>query len=41
MILNHLNIYWGSRLLRNLYTGQEATVTAGHGTTDWFKLKAD
>ena len=25
-------------LLRNLYTGQEATVRTGHGTTDWFKL---
>ena len=24
-------------LLRNLYTGQEATVRTGHGTTDWFK----
>ena len=24
-------------LLRNLYTGQEARVTAGHGTTDWIK----
>ena len=23
-------------LLRNLYAGQEATVRAGHGTTDWF-----
>ena len=23
-------------LLRNLYAGQEATVTNGHGTTDWF-----
>ena len=22
-------------LLRNLYTGQEATVRTGHGTTDW------
>ena len=22
--------------LRNLYVGQEATVRAGHGTTDWF-----
>ena len=22
--------------LRNLYAGQEATVTTGHGTTDWF-----
>ena len=25
-------------LLRNLYAGQEATVRAGHGTTDWFQL---
>ena len=24
-------------LLRNLYTGQEATVRTGHGTTDWSK----
>ena len=24
-------------LLRNLYTGQEATVRATHGTTDWFQ----
>ena len=24
-------------LLRNLYTGQEATVRTGHGTTDWFQ----
>ena len=24
-------------LLRNLYAGQEATVKAGHGTTDWFQ----
>ena len=24
--------------LRNLYTGQEATVRTGHGTTDWFKI---
>ena len=23
--------------LRNLYAGQEATVTTGHGTTDWFQ----
>ena len=23
-------------LLRNLHTGQEATVRTGHGTTDWF-----
>ena len=25
-------------LLRNLYAGQEVTVRAGHGTTDWFKI---
>ena len=25
-------------LLRNLYTGQQATVRTGHGTTDWFQI---
>ena len=25
-------------LSRNLYTGQEATVRTGHGTTDWFQI---
>ena len=25
-------------LLRNLYAGQEATVRAGYGTTDWFQI---
>ena len=25
-------------LLRNLYTGQGATVKTGHGTTDWFQI---
>ena len=25
-------------LLRNLYVGQEAIVTVGHGTTDWFQI---
>ena len=25
-----------TRLLRNLYTGQEATIRTGHETTDWF-----
>ena len=25
-------------LLRNLYAGQEATVTTKHGTTDWFQI---
>ena len=24
--------------MRNLYAGQEATVRAGHGTTDWFQI---
>ena len=24
--------------LRNLYTGQEAAVRTGHGTTDWFQI---
>ena len=26
-------------LLRNLYTGQEATVRTGHGTADWFQIQ--
>ena len=26
-----------TRLLRNLNSGQEATVRTGHGTTDWFQ----
>ena len=26
-------------LLRKLYSGQEATVRTGHGTTDWFQIK--
>ena len=25
--------------LRNLYTGQEARVRTGHGTTDWFQIR--
>ena len=25
-------------LLRNLYSGREATVRTGHGTTDWFQI---
>ena len=28
----------GGRFL-NLYAGQEATVTIGHGTTDWFQIR--
>ena len=27
-----------TRLLRNLYAGQEATVRPGHGATDWFQI---
>ena len=27
-----------SCLLRNLYAGQEATVSTGHGTVDWFQI---
>ena len=26
-------------LLRNLHAGQEVTVRAGHGTTDWFQIR--
>ena len=25
--------------LKNLYSGQEATVRTGHGTTDWFQIR--
>ena len=32
-ILDHLTC-----LQRNLYESQKATVTTGHGTTDWFKI---
>ena len=28
-----------TRLLRNPYAGQEATVRTGHGTTDWFQIR--
>ena len=30
--------FLSSCLLRNRYTGQEATVRTGHGTTDWFQI---
>jgi len=30
--------WWLTCLLRNLYTGQEATVRTGHGKTDWFQI---
>ena len=32
-IPDHLNCF-----LRNLCTGQEATVRTGHGTADWFQI---
>ena len=32
-ISDHLTCF-----LRNLYAGQEATVTTGHGATDWFQI---
>ena len=28
-----------TRLWRNLYTGQEATVRTGYGTIDWFQIR--
>ena len=28
-----------TRLLRNLYASQEATVRSEHGTTDWFQIR--
>ena len=28
-------------LLRNLYSGQEATARTGHGTTDWFQIRKE
>ena len=27
-----------TRLMGNLYAGQEATVRTGHGTMDWFQI---
>ena len=38
-ILKEMGIsYYLTCLLRNLYSGQEATVRTGHGTTDWFQI---
>ena len=38
-ILGTTELKWHlTRLLRNLYAGQEATVRTGHGTTDWFQI---
>ena len=30
-----------TRLLRNLYVGQEATARTGHGTTDWVQIEKE
>ena len=38
-ILQEMGIPDLTCLLRNLYTGQEATVRIGHGTTDWFQIR--
>ena len=35
-IPDHLTFF-----LRNLHTGQEATVRTGHGTMDWFKIRKE
>ena len=37
-IPDHLTSSLSSYLLRNLYAGQEATVTAGHETMDWYQI---
>ena len=38
-ILNEMGISeYLTCLLRNLYSGQEATVRTGHGTIDWFQI---
>ena len=38
-ILKEMGIpYHLTWLLRNLYSGQEATVRSGHGTIDWFQI---
>ena len=36
--LKEMGIPYLTRLLRNLYVGQEATVRIGHGTTDWLQI---
>ena len=38
-ILQEMENFHPSCLLRNLYAGQEATVRTGHGTTNWFKIR--
>ena len=37
-IYNHIHIYTYTYLYTHIYTGQEATVRTGHGTTDWFQI---
>ena len=31
-------VWWATCLLKNLYSGQEATVRTEQGTTDWFQI---
>ena len=39
-ILKQMGItYHLTRLLKNLYAGQEAIVRKGHGIKDWFKIE--
>ena len=37
-ILQEMGIPDHLTCLRNMYTGQEATVRTGHETTDWFQI---
>ena len=37
-ILKEMGIPDHLTLLRNLYAGQEARITTGHGTADWFQI---
>ena len=36
--VDHNKLWKILKEIRNLYTGQEATVRTGHGTTDWFQI---
>ena len=42
LFMNHahflIRLFVGFLILSNLYAAQEATVRAGHGTTDWFQI---
>ena len=36
--VDHNKLWKILKEMGNLYAGQEATVTTGHGTTDWFQI---